>query len=93
MHLSNNDAINVVCAVLSNPNRLALLQEAIDSNGQTHPELHQAIESQSTLTHRETSHSYLKDLVDAGLLEKKTDSDGTVTYHAVTESIELLLAP
>lgn len=83
------DCVVSVCAALANESRLHLLRELVDADGGSLREVHERTSDATGLSHRETTHTYLEELVDASLVEKRTNGEGRVHYEAAAGEIRL----
>lgn len=84
---SECERIVEVCSALSNNKRLCLLQELISMNSGTLREIHDRTSSKTGLSHRETTHKYLEQLVEASLINKGLRDSGDIEYYVEDEEV------
>lgn len=85
--------ISEIASSLSNKNRLYILEKVIEINGGTLIEIHEKTCGETGLSHRETTHTYLEELVKVSLLSKNTNTHDEVIYSSECERVCFDLEP
>ncbi|QDX39609.1 hypothetical protein [Salarchaeum sp. JOR-1] len=89
---SDDDAIVTVCSALGNEKRLRLLNALRETAGGTLRDVHAETSDVTGLSHRESTHTYLEELVDAALVEKTRNDSGGVVYETDVSELTLSFA-
>ena len=92
VRLSETEEIVAVCSVLSNRKKTMLLKYIHETGKVTVREVYEDFSAEIGLSHRETTHKYLEDLVDAGILKKEKSADGEqFEYTAELDEVHICL--
>lgn len=85
MELQRFDEITKICSALSNKKRLIILYEFITKGDLSLNELHENTSRKTGFDHRETTFNYLKKLIEAGIIGRKSDKEGVVYSLQINE--------